>query len=143
MNYNELAVWLTNHSQFVGADHQEDINKLKGTYIIHDIVHASLSCLLIIIGAKINGRAFFSLNENRLERSGVSLGFQCTLMDVIEDLVCAFMQNNNMNNLQNNDLAMFLYTYIYMYMCRRGASSLSITERHHHHHNSLQQVACM
>ena len=43
MNYNELAVWLINHPQFVGTDHQEDINKLKGTYIIHDIVHASLS----------------------------------------------------------------------------------------------------
>ena len=31
MNYEELAVWLTNHSQFVGADYQQDIGKLKGT----------------------------------------------------------------------------------------------------------------
>ena len=31
MNYEQLAVWLTNHPQFVGADHQQDINKLKGT----------------------------------------------------------------------------------------------------------------
>ena len=41
-----------------------------------------------ILDAKINGRAFLSLNESRLERSGVSLGFQCTLMDIIESLVC-------------------------------------------------------
>ena len=69
-------------------------------------------CLLIIIGAKINGRAFLSLNENRLERSGVSLGFQYTLMDVIEDLVCAFMQKNN---LQNNDVAMFcIHIHVYV-----------------------------
>ena len=70
-------------------------------------------CLLIIIVAKINGRAFLSLNENRLERSGVSLGFQCTLMDIIEDLVCTFMQNNNVNKVQNNDLC-FVYTYIHV-----------------------------
>ena len=31
MNYEQLAMWLTNHPQFVGADYQEDINKLKGT----------------------------------------------------------------------------------------------------------------
>ena len=49
---------------------------------------------LIIIGvhsildAKINGRAFLNLNESRLERSGVSLGFQGILMNIIEDLVC-------------------------------------------------------
>ena len=31
MSYEQLAVWLTNHPQFVGADYQEDISKLKGT----------------------------------------------------------------------------------------------------------------
>ena len=31
MSYEQLAVWLTNHPQFMGADYQEDINKLKGT----------------------------------------------------------------------------------------------------------------
>ena len=49
---------------------------------------------LIIMGihsmldARINGSVFLSLNEGRLERFGVSLGFQFTLMDIIEDLVC-------------------------------------------------------
>ena len=31
LNYEQLAVWLTNHQQFVGADHRQDIGKLKGT----------------------------------------------------------------------------------------------------------------
>ena len=30
-NYEQLAVWLTNHPKFVGADYQQDITKLKGT----------------------------------------------------------------------------------------------------------------
>ena len=30
MGYEQLAVWLTNHPQFVGADYQQDISKLKG-----------------------------------------------------------------------------------------------------------------
>ena len=34
MSYEQLAVWLTNHPQFVGADYQEDISKLKGTYLL-------------------------------------------------------------------------------------------------------------
>ena len=32
MSYKQLAVWLTNHPQFVGADYQQDISKLKGMY---------------------------------------------------------------------------------------------------------------
>ena len=31
MSYEQLAVWLTNHPLFVGADYQQDISKLKGT----------------------------------------------------------------------------------------------------------------
>ena len=31
MSYEQLAVWLSNHSLFMGADYQQDINKLKGT----------------------------------------------------------------------------------------------------------------
>ena len=42
----------------------------------------------IILDAKINGCAFLSLNESRLERFGVSFGFQFTLMNIIENLVC-------------------------------------------------------
>ena len=31
MNYEQLTLWLTNHPQFVGADYQQDISKIKGT----------------------------------------------------------------------------------------------------------------
>jgi hypothetical protein len=30
MSYEQLAVWLTNHPQFMGADYQQDISKLRG-----------------------------------------------------------------------------------------------------------------
>ena len=30
MTSEQLSIWLTNHPQFVGADHQQDISKLKG-----------------------------------------------------------------------------------------------------------------
>ena len=30
MSYEQLAVWLTNHPRFVGADCQQDISKLRG-----------------------------------------------------------------------------------------------------------------
>ena len=43
---------------------------------------------LNIIDARINGYAFLSLNESRLERFGVSFGFQFTLMNIIENEVC-------------------------------------------------------
>ena len=39
------------------------------------------------IDATINGYAFLSLNESRLERFGVTYGFQVTLMNIIENLV--------------------------------------------------------
>ena len=32
MSYEQLAVWLTNHPQFMGAGYQQDISKLKGMY---------------------------------------------------------------------------------------------------------------
>ena len=43
---------------------------------------------LNIIDARINGDVFLSLNESRLGRTGVSLGFQFAVMNIIEDLVC-------------------------------------------------------
>ena len=43
--------------------------------------------IIIIIDARINGYGFLSLNESRLERFGVSFGFQIPLMNIIEDLV--------------------------------------------------------
>ena len=30
LNYEQLSMWLSNHPQFVGADYQQDISKLKG-----------------------------------------------------------------------------------------------------------------
>jgi hypothetical protein len=30
ISYEQLAVWLTNHPRFEGADYQQDISKLKG-----------------------------------------------------------------------------------------------------------------
>jgi hypothetical protein len=30
MSYKQLAMWLTNHPQLVGAEYQQDISKLKG-----------------------------------------------------------------------------------------------------------------
>jgi hypothetical protein len=33
MSYEQLAVWLTNHPRFVGADYQQDIAKLKGIHV--------------------------------------------------------------------------------------------------------------
>jgi hypothetical protein len=92
MSYQQLAVWLTNHPQFVGEDdYQQDISKLKGILSIIGITSIPHYCHSKILDAKINGRALFSLNENRLERSGVSLGFQCTLMVIIENLVFIIM----------------------------------------------------
>ena len=40
------------------------------------------------LGARINGFALLNLNENRIERLGVSMGFQFTLLNIIENLVC-------------------------------------------------------
>ena len=48
----------------------------------------SLAYIYSKLGARINGFALLSLNESRLERLEVSMGFQFTLMSIIEDLVC-------------------------------------------------------
>ena len=47
--------------------------------------------IIIIIDARINGYGFLSLNESRLERLGVSFGFQISLMNIIEGLVCDYV----------------------------------------------------
>ena len=49
-----------------------------------------------ILDARINGDVFLSLNESRLERSGVTLGFQLAIMSIIEDLVCDTHLNGSM-----------------------------------------------
>ena len=46
-----------------------------------------ITAVLFYLDARINGRVFLSLNESRLERFQVSLGFQFTIMNIIEDMV--------------------------------------------------------
>ena len=48
----------------------------------------------LIIGAKINGHGFLSLNESRLEHFGVSFGFQIPCVHIIEELVCYIQQSS-------------------------------------------------
>ena len=65
----------------------------------------------MILDAKITGRALLSLTESRLERSGVSLGFQCTLIDIIENLVRDIQISGYVNLKQCGLLAWYhLYT---------------------------------
>ena len=47
MSYEQLAEWLTNHPQFVGADYQRDISKLKGMYANSIIITVIVSVWLI------------------------------------------------------------------------------------------------
>ena len=53
----------------------------------HDHKTSMLSLNIIIVDAKISGSGFLSLNEDRLERLGVSLGFLLPLVNIIQDLV--------------------------------------------------------
>ena len=43
--------------------------------------------IVVIVGARVNGSGFLSLDEGRLERLGVSLGFLLPLVNIIQDLV--------------------------------------------------------
>ena len=42
----------------------------------------------MIVGAKVNGRAFLRLNESFLKEHNVSFGFRLLVLDVINELVC-------------------------------------------------------
>ena len=42
---------------------------------------------MFCLDARINGHVFLSLNESRLERFSLSVGFQFAIMDIIEDMV--------------------------------------------------------
>ena len=44
---------------------------------------------MAVVGARVNGNGFLSLDEGRLERLGVSLGFLLPLVGIIQDLVCS------------------------------------------------------
>ena len=43
------------------------------------------------LDARINGYALLRLDESRLKRFGVTYRFRCTLINIIENLVCVFM----------------------------------------------------
>ena len=46
--------------------------------------------LTFCLDARINGHVFLSLNESRLERFSVSVGFQFAIMNIIEDMVSSW-----------------------------------------------------
>ena len=77
----------------MGKGYQQDISKLKGKQPLESKSYnytatANLMDFHSLLDARINGDVFLRLNETRLERSGVSLGFQVTLLNIIESLVC-------------------------------------------------------
>ena len=87
LNNEQVAQWLSMHPNFAGAGYQEDILKLRGNYILLCVGSFPIINFVNIIDAKINGRAFTRLDERTLERFGVTLGFQLSLIDIIEELV--------------------------------------------------------
>ena len=92
-----------------------------------ELIEVLIYSLNINSDGKVNGHAFLSLNESRLEGSRVSLGFQCTVIDIIKDLV---------RDIISSGITWKMIIIIY----RRGASKLLSAENHHHHSSSLQQV---
>ena len=88
MSNEQLALWLRNHPSLSGTNYEEDITKLRGT--LPDMVLMLVTIVLVVIfclDARINGHIFLSLNESRLERFSVSVGFQFAIMNIIEDMV--------------------------------------------------------
>ena len=55
---------------------------------------------VVFIDARINVHVLLSLNERRLERFGVSLGFQFAIMSVIEDLVHSYIRKYSLSAIQ-------------------------------------------
>jgi hypothetical protein len=90
LNHEQLALWLINHPKIMGKGYQHNISQLKGTYALGSSIILSVLFTFphYILDAQINGDVFLSLNESRLERFKVSLGFQFAIMNIIEDLVC-------------------------------------------------------
>ena len=86
MSSEQLALWLRNHPSLSEAEYEEDISKLRGTLPII-AVYGNNKNLLLSLDARINGHIFLSLNESRLERFSVSVGFQFAIMNIIEDMV--------------------------------------------------------
>ena len=70
-----------------GTDYEEDISELRGTCCTLITMLVMITVIIFHLDARINGHAFLSLNESRLECFHVSFGFQFTIMNIIEDMV--------------------------------------------------------
>ena len=65
-----------------------DIIIIKGFTLLPQLSKTVSDGILSFLDARISGRVLLNLNESRLEKFGISLGFQYTLLDIIETLVC-------------------------------------------------------
>ena len=96
MSNEQVALWLRNHPSLSGTNYEEDISKLRGmlpdTMLIINVILVIIvvTILLFCLDARINGHVFLSLNESRLERFSVSVGFQFAIMNIIEDMVSSW-----------------------------------------------------
>ena len=96
MNSEQLALWLRNYPSLSEAEYEEDISKLRGTLpdtvLINNIMLVTIVAIILLfcLDARINGHIFLSLNESRLERFSVSIGFQFAIMNIIKDMVSSW-----------------------------------------------------
>ena len=96
MNSEQLALWLRNYPSLSEVEYEEDISKLRGTLpdtvLINNIMLVTIVVIILLfyLDARINGHIFLSLNESRLERFSVSVGFQFAVMNIIKDMVSSW-----------------------------------------------------
>ena len=82
---------------------------------------------MFCLDARINGHAFLSLNESRLERFSVSLRFQFAIMNIIEYLV------------SSGRVSSVALLHLVSVMYRKAAINLPVV-RDYHYSNSLQEA---
>ena len=87
MSSEQLALWLRNYPSLSEAEYEEDIIKLRGTLPNTVLIIMVLIILLLCLDARINGHIFLTLDESRLERFSVSVGFQFAIMNIVKDMV--------------------------------------------------------
>ena len=83
--------------------------------------------VLFCLDARINGHVFLSLNESRIKRFSVSVGFEFAIMDIIESLVSCGKVSS----------AALLHLVSVLY--RKAAINLPAV-RDHHYSSSLQEA---
>ena len=83
--------------------------------------------VLFCLDARINGHIFLSLNESRLERFRVSVGFQFAIMNIIEDIV---------NSGKVSSVALLHLVFV---MYRKAAINLPVV-RDFHYSSNLQEA---